>query len=131
MPLTASEEPYQGVMGNGLQPNLQNMYRGTKFYEKYHLTNYNCNQGGYVEQFLWKTHVSYPVEEFNNITINTPNPLNVGIIHRDVETPGGFFLGNASTDFLIENVNITYGDTTCIVVGGDCTLLWQNNIECN
>lgn len=38
-----------GAMGNGLQPNVQNIHRGVTFVEGNHQTNYNCNQSGYVE----------------------------------------------------------------------------------
>ena len=39
----------RGLMGNGFQPNVRNVYRGNVFLEREHLVNYASNQSGYVE----------------------------------------------------------------------------------
>lgn len=120
-----------GLMGNGYQPNLQNQYRDLEFTERHHLTNYACGEAGYTEEWGWKQVVSYPSNVIGNIT-NTPHPLNVGIVYRGMVLPGGFWLGNDTMDFLIEDCNITWGgEEGCVVEGQMNSLVWKNNIQCS
>jgi hypothetical protein len=121
----------KGLMGNGYQPNLQNIYRSLEFTERHHLTNYACGEQGYVEQWGWKQVVSYPSSVIGNFT-NTPHPLNVGAVYRGLVLPGGFWLGNDTSDFLIEDCNITWGgEEGCVVEGLKDALVWKNNIQCS
>ena len=122
-----------GLMGNGYQPNLQNLYRDVVFTERHHLTNYACGQAGYVEQWGWKPVVHYPdaLELNNNSTAKSPHPLNVGIVHRGLQAPGGMWLGNGSADVIFENANISWSAGEC-VVGAKAidSLFWESGNVC-
>jgi hypothetical protein len=122
--------PYKGLMGNGWQPNLQNLYRGVRFAERHHLTNYACEESGYTEQWGWKSIVSYPVSVLNANITNTPHAVNVGLVWRGTQTPGGFWMGNDTLDTIIEGSNISWGEGACIVGGDLEALAWQHNNVC-
>jgi hypothetical protein len=111
-----SQPTLGGLMGNGLQPNLQNHYREVVFTERHHLTNYACGQSGYTEQWDWRSLVHYPDQLLNNATAKSPHPLNVGIVHRGMSAPGGMWLGNGSSDVIFENANISWAG------GGECVV---------
>jgi hypothetical protein len=46
---SSSSSRVGGLMGNGLQPNVRNVYRGNVFTEREHLVNYGAKESGYVE----------------------------------------------------------------------------------
>jgi hypothetical protein len=99
------------------QPNLHNIYRGVVFTERHHLTNYACNEAGYVEQWDWKSIVAYPSNVLNANITSSPHPLNVGLVYRETTTPGGFWIGNSTSDVIIEGSNISFGGDACIITG--------------
>jgi len=124
--------PLTGAMGNGMQPNHQNLYRGVEFSERHHLTNYACGEGGYTEHWAWKNIVLYPdaLALNKNQSLKSPHPLNTGIVLRGVTLVGGVWLGNGTSDFVIENSNISWGGDQCIVGGGVDDLVWQSGNTC-
>ena len=99
------------------QPNLRSLYRGVVFSERHHLTNYNCGEGGYVEQWDWKSIVAYPAAALNPNITSSPHALNVAVLFRGTRTPGGFWIGNSTSDVIIEGSNISWGGAQCIVTG--------------
>ncbi len=121
--------PLQGLMGNGYQPNLQNVYRGNAFSERHHMTNYACGEAGYTEQWGWKNVVAYPANVVGNIT-STPHPLNVGIVHRDAQLVGGVWLGNDTADWLVEGGGVSWGGEQCIVQGSMSQLVMVSRVQC-
>jgi hypothetical protein len=104
----------RGLMGNGYQPNLQNIYRDVVFTERHHLTNYACGQAGYTEQWDWRPFVLYPDQLLNNVTAKSPHPLNVGIVYRGLTAPGGMWLGNGSSDVILEASNMSWTGGQCV-----------------
>ena len=106
-----------GLMGNGLQPNLHNQYRDVVFTERHHLTNYACGESGYVEQWAWKAVVAYPAAALNVNITNSPHALNVASIFRGSQVFGGFWIGNSTSDFVVEGSNVTWSDGECVVSG--------------
>ena len=120
--------PLGGQMGNGMQPNLHNVYRDVRFTERHHLTNYACLEAGYVEQWGWKSVVAYPASALNVNITNSPHPLNVASVYRGTSTPGGFWIGNSTSDFIVEGSNISFGGAQCVVTGvADERFLAVNN----
>ena len=94
------------------------------------MTNYACGESGYVEQWGWKSIVAYPASVLNANITNSPHPLNVGVVYRGTVTPGGFWIGNSTSDVVIEYSNVTWGGPAgCIITGvDDERLLATNNI---
>jgi len=120
----------RGVMGNGMQPNLHNVYRGVRFTERHHLTNWNCGQAGYVEQWAWKAMVFYPANAgIGNVT-SSPHPLNVGSVVRGASLYGGFWVGNSTSDVVIENSAVEWAGDECVVSGVDDERLLVVNNAC-
>jgi hypothetical protein len=117
-------------MGNGIQPNLHNAYRNVTFTERHHLTNYACAEAGYVEQWGWKTIVAYPAAALNPNITSSPHPLNVGVLYRGTTTPGGFWIGNSTSDIIIEGSNVSWAGEQCIVSGVDDERLWETGNVC-
>lgn len=120
----------RGAMGNGWQPNLHNVYRGVVFTERHHLTNYACGESGYEEQWSWKPIVTYPVSVLNVNITNTPHPVNIGLVYRGTQAPGGFFIGNDTVDVVIEGSNISWSSGECIVRGDLEALVYAANNAC-
>jgi hypothetical protein len=131
-PPPANETASTGLMGNGLQPNLQSLYRDVVFTERHHLTNYACGEAGYTEQWGWKPFVLYPDGLLNNVTAKSPHPLNVGIVYRGLTAPGGLWLGNGSSDVIFETSNISWTGTGQCVEGATAidTLVYASGNTC-
>jgi hypothetical protein len=109
--------PLGGLMGNGLQPNVHNLYRDIVFTERMHLTNYACGEAGYTEHWGWKSIVAYPAAALNVNITEAPHPLNKGILYRGTQTPGGFWIGNSTSDVIVEGSSISWGGEQCIITG--------------
>ena len=110
-------EAYKGLMGNGIQPNLHNSYRNVRFTERHHLTNYACGEAGYTEQWGWKSIVAYPANALNANITDSPHALNVGLTYRGAKIQGGFWIGNSTSDVIVEGSDIEFGGTSCIITG--------------
>jgi hypothetical protein len=110
-----------GLMGNGWQPNVHNQYRGVHFTEGNPLVNYNCGEAGYVEFWAGKSVVLYPTGELPNMTSASPHPVNVGLVYRGTRMEGasaGFWVGNGSSDVLIEGSDVEHGGSGgCFAMG--------------
>ena len=119
-----------GLMGNGLQPNVRNAYRGNVFTEREHLVNYACNQSGYVEFWGGKSHVLYPAGALNATAPGTPHPVHVGLTYRGETTPGGFLLGGDDADVLIEGATVTAAEGACFDVSARAALVLVTNSSC-
>jgi hypothetical protein len=123
----------RGVMGNGMQPNHQNVYRGVAFSERHHLTNYACGEAGYTEQWGWKNIVLYPdaLALNSNQSLKSPHPLNTGIVFRGASLMGGVWVGNGTSDLVVENCNISWGGEQCIGRGGVDDLVYEAGNACS
>jgi hypothetical protein len=126
----------QGLMGNGWQPNVHNQYRGVHFSEGNPLVNYNCGETGYVEFWAGKSVVLYPSGELPNQTSSSPHPLQVGLVFRDTrmqEASAGFWVGNGSSDVVIENSQVDHDGGSCIVMGlpSQVSLVFTRNNNCS
>ena len=117
-------------MGNGLQPNLHNLYRDVRVTERHHLTNYNSGQPGYIEHWAWKSVVAYPANVRNANVTSSPHPLNVGVLFRGTTTPGGFWVGNSTADVVIEGSRVAWSGSACIIAGADDERLHAVNNDC-
>jgi hypothetical protein len=121
----------RGLMGNGMQPNLHNIYRGVAFSERHHLTNYACGEDGYSEWWGWKAVVAYPSNVLNANITSSPHPLNVASIFRGTATPGGFWIGNSTSDFIVEGSAITWSGGQCIITGEADERFFAANNDCS
>jgi len=70
-----------------------------------------------VEQWDWKSIVAYPSNVLNANITSSPHPLNVGLVYRETTTPGGFWIGNSTSDVIVEGSNISFGGDACIITG--------------
>lgn len=119
-----------GLMGNGLQPNVRNAYRGNVFTEREHLVNYACNESGYVEFWGGKSHVLYPAGALNASVPSAPHPVHVGLTYRGEATPGGFMLGGDDADVLIEGATVSAAESACFDVSARSALVLVANSSC-
>jgi hypothetical protein len=106
------------------------MYRDVVFTERHHLTNYACGEAGYVEQWGWKAVVAYPANVLNANITDSPHALNVAMVYRGTQTPGGFWVGNSTSDVIIEGSNIIWGGAQCIIVGAADERFYANDNAC-
>jgi hypothetical protein len=71
--------------------------------------------------------VAYPAAAIGNVS-SAPHALNTGLVFRDTALPGGFWLGNSTSDVVVEGSNISWGGGECIVTGaGEERFLERNN----
>ena len=71
----------------------------------------------------------YPAAAIGNFSA-APHALNVGLLFRGTALPGGFWLGNSTSDVVVEGSNISWGGAECIVTGAAEERFLQRDNAC-
>lgn len=119
-----------GVMGNGMQINLQIMFEHNNVTAGAALLNYNISGavGVSANYYNNNVYVLIPAESEGQVL---PTPHNYAIVMRNnvASSNGGVWVGESTANVVLENFTIADADS-CVTVDAGTSLIWQAGTQC-